>query len=177
MPLSKKKDSRNESPVDDGMTQPDPIYPVETETDQFGQYDMQAQDYDQYEAQANDYEQYGNNQDYVALDDQVYETQNYTDDYNQDYAYNDQTMYEDDQYIPINNDQGEYIPLNEEFSANEEYIPLDNNQSEESYIPLDDYSQEGFVNGEKIEHGDAKNYTLDLANSSFIPGCPASFFS
>ena len=29
---------------------------------------------------------------------------------------------------------------------------------------------EGFVNNEKIEHGDAKNYTLDLANSSFIPG-------
>ena len=29
---------------------------------------------------------------------------------------------------------------------------------------------EGFSNGEKIEHGDAKNYTLDLANSSFIPG-------
>ncbi len=29
---------------------------------------------------------------------------------------------------------------------------------------------EGFVDGEKIEHGDAKNYTLDLANSSFIPG-------
>ena len=29
---------------------------------------------------------------------------------------------------------------------------------------------EGYVNGEKIEHGDAKNYRLDLANSSFIPG-------
>ena len=29
---------------------------------------------------------------------------------------------------------------------------------------------EGNVNGEKIEHGDAKNYRLDLANSSFIPG-------
>ena len=29
---------------------------------------------------------------------------------------------------------------------------------------------EGFANGEKIEHGDAKNYTLDLAHSSFIPG-------
>ena len=29
---------------------------------------------------------------------------------------------------------------------------------------------EGFSNGEKIEHGDAKNYTLNLANSSFIPG-------
>ena len=29
---------------------------------------------------------------------------------------------------------------------------------------------EGFSNGEKIEHGDAKNYSLDLANSSFIPG-------
>ena len=29
---------------------------------------------------------------------------------------------------------------------------------------------DGFSNGEKIEHGDAKNYTLDLAHSSFIPG-------
>ena len=29
---------------------------------------------------------------------------------------------------------------------------------------------EGFSNGEKIEHGDAKNFTLDLGNSSFIPG-------
>ena len=29
---------------------------------------------------------------------------------------------------------------------------------------------DGYSNGEKIEHGDAKNYTLDLAHSSFIPG-------
>lgn len=29
---------------------------------------------------------------------------------------------------------------------------------------------EGFVGDEKIEHGDAKNYSLDLANSNFIPG-------
>lgn len=29
---------------------------------------------------------------------------------------------------------------------------------------------EGFVGDEKIEHGDGKNYTLDLANSNFIPG-------
>lgn len=29
---------------------------------------------------------------------------------------------------------------------------------------------EGFSNGEKIEHGDAKNFTLDLGNSTFIPG-------
>ena len=29
---------------------------------------------------------------------------------------------------------------------------------------------DGYSNGDKIEHGDAKNYTLDLANSSFIPG-------
>ena len=29
---------------------------------------------------------------------------------------------------------------------------------------------DGYSNGEKIEHGDAKNYTLDLANSNFIPG-------
>ncbi|MBR2069052.1 MAG: trigger factor [Candidatus Gastranaerophilales bacterium] len=29
---------------------------------------------------------------------------------------------------------------------------------------------EGFVGEEKIEHGSGKNYTLDLANSNFIPG-------
>lgn len=29
---------------------------------------------------------------------------------------------------------------------------------------------DGSVNGEPIEHGSAKNYTLDLANSNFIPG-------
>ena len=29
---------------------------------------------------------------------------------------------------------------------------------------------EGSVNGELIEHGSAKNYTLDLAHSNFIPG-------
>ena len=29
---------------------------------------------------------------------------------------------------------------------------------------------EGYSNGEKIEHGDAKNFTLDLGNSTFIPG-------
>lgn len=29
---------------------------------------------------------------------------------------------------------------------------------------------EGFANDKKIEHGDAKNYTMDLANSGFIPG-------
>ena len=29
---------------------------------------------------------------------------------------------------------------------------------------------EGFVDGTKIEHGDAKNYSMDLANSGFIPG-------
>ena len=58
---------------------------------------------------------------------------------------------------------------------------LDNllQQSAETIIVTDRKSQatdvvvfdfEGFANGEKIEHGDAKNYTLDLANSSFIPG-------
>lgn len=29
---------------------------------------------------------------------------------------------------------------------------------------------EGFVNDEKIEHGEGKNYSLDLAHSNFIPG-------
>ncbi|MBQ4113885.1 trigger factor [bacterium] len=41
-------------------------------------------------------------------------------------------------------------------------------KTEEKDIVVFDF--EGFSNGEKIEHGDAKNYTLDLANSSFIPG-------
>ncbi len=29
---------------------------------------------------------------------------------------------------------------------------------------------DGYVNGEKIEHGDGKNYTLDIAHSNFIKG-------
>ena len=29
---------------------------------------------------------------------------------------------------------------------------------------------DGYVDGEKIEHGDAKNYRMDLSNSNFIPG-------
>ena len=29
---------------------------------------------------------------------------------------------------------------------------------------------DGYVNEEKIEHGDGKNYTLDISNSRFIPG-------
>ena len=32
------------------------------------------------------------------------------------------------------------------------------------------FGVEGFVGEEKIEHGEGKNYTLDLANSNFIPG-------
>ena len=43
-----------------------------------------------------------------------------------------------------------------------------NRNTEATDIVVFDF--EGFSNGEKIEHGDAKNYTLDLANSSFIPG-------
>ena len=51
--------------------------------------------------------------------------------------------------------------------AAETVIVTDRN-SEATDIVVFDF--EGFSNGEKIEHGDAKNYTLDLANSSFIPG-------
>lgn len=29
---------------------------------------------------------------------------------------------------------------------------------------------DGYVDGEKIDHGEAKNYTMDLSNSNFIPG-------
>ena len=47
-------------------------------------------------------------------------------------------------------------------------VVVTDRKSEASDIVVFDF--EGFANGEKIEHGDAKNYTLDLANSSFIPG-------
>lgn len=47
-------------------------------------------------------------------------------------------------------------------------VVVTDRKSEATDIVVFDF--EGFVNGEKIEHGDAKNYTLDLANSSFIPG-------
>ncbi|MBE7711467.1 MAG: trigger factor [Cyanobacteria bacterium SIG31] len=47
-------------------------------------------------------------------------------------------------------------------------VVVTDRKSEANDIVVFDF--EGFANGEKIEHGDAKNYTLDLANSSFIPG-------
>ena len=81
---------------------------------------------------------------------------------------------------------GEYKGLNievEEYKTPEDALQksIDNllSQSAETIIVTDRVTDskdtvvfdfEGFVNGEKIEHGDAKNYTLDLANSSFIPG-------
>ena len=49
-----------------------------------------------------------------------------------------------------------------------ETVIVTDRKSEAKDIVVFDF--EGFANGEKIEHGDAKNYTLDLANSSFIPG-------
>ena len=49
-----------------------------------------------------------------------------------------------------------------------ETVIVTDRKTESSDIVVFDF--EGFSNGEKIEHGDAKNYTLDLANSSFIPG-------
>ena len=49
-----------------------------------------------------------------------------------------------------------------------ETVIVTDRNSEATDIVVFDF--EGFSNGEKIEHGDAKNYTLDLANSSFIPG-------
>ncbi len=49
-----------------------------------------------------------------------------------------------------------------------ETVVVTDRKSEPTDIVVFDF--EGFANGEKIEHGDAKNYTLDLANSSFIPG-------
>lgn len=53
-------------------------------------------------------------------------------------------------------------------SQSAETIVVTDRNTEAKDIVVFDF--EGFANGEKIEHGDAKNYTLDLANSSFIPG-------
>ncbi len=46
-------------------------------------------------------------------------------------------------------------------------LVVDRNTKAEDVIVFDFV---GYSNGEKIEHGDAKNYTMDLANSNFIPG-------
>ena len=46
-------------------------------------------------------------------------------------------------------------------------LVVDRNTEAEDVIVFD---FEGFVDGNKIEHGDAKNYSMDLANSGFIPG-------
>lgn len=46
-------------------------------------------------------------------------------------------------------------------------LVVDRNTTAEDVIVFD---FEGFANDKKIEHGDAKNYTMDLANSGFIPG-------
>lgn len=49
-----------------------------------------------------------------------------------------------------------------------ELVKVTDRKSKADDIVVFDF--EGFSNGEKIEHGDAKNYSLDLAHSSFIPG-------
>lgn len=46
-------------------------------------------------------------------------------------------------------------------------LVVDRNSKADDIIVFD---FDGYVNGEKIEHGEAKNYTMDLANSNFIPG-------
>lgn len=58
--------------------------------------------------------------------------------------------------------------LNGLLEQSAETVVVTDRNTENKDIVLFDF--EGFSNGEKIEHGDAKNYTLDLANSSFIPG-------
>ena len=51
-------------------------------------------------------------------------------------------------------------------SAKLELVVDRNTQADDIVV----FDFDGYSNGEKIEHGDAKNYTLDLAHSSFIPG-------
>ncbi len=51
-------------------------------------------------------------------------------------------------------------------SAKLELVSDRNTQADDVIV----FDFEGFVDGNKIEHGDAKNYSMDLANSGFIPG-------
>ena len=51
-------------------------------------------------------------------------------------------------------------------SAKLEIVSDRNTQADDVIV----FDFEGFVDGNKIEHGDAKNYSMDLANSGFIPG-------
>lgn len=46
-------------------------------------------------------------------------------------------------------------------------LVVDRNTVKDDVIVFD---FDGYSNGEKIEHGEAKNYSMDLANSNFIPG-------
>lgn len=46
-------------------------------------------------------------------------------------------------------------------------LVVDRNTKDDDVVVFD---FDGYSNDEKIEHGDAKNYTLDLAHSNFIPG-------
>ena len=80
------------------------------------------------------------------------------------------------QYKGMTIDVEEYIPPDDAFdkslnnlmtqSAKLEVV-VDRKTKADDVIVFD---FDGYVDGEKIEHGDAKNYTMDLANSSFIPG-------
>jgi len=51
-------------------------------------------------------------------------------------------------------------------SATLELIVDRNTKADDTVV----FDFDGYSNGEKIEHGDAKNYSLDLAHSNFIPG-------
>lgn len=61
--------------------------------------------------------------------------------------------------------QKELDELLEKFST---LKPVEDRETNEKDIVVMDF--EGFVDGEAIKNGDAKNYMLDLGNSNFIPG-------
>jgi len=58
--------------------------------------------------------------------------------------------------------------INEMLEQHAELVVVTDRKTVNTDIIVFDF--EGFSNGEKIEHGDAKNFTLDLGNSTFIPG-------
>jgi len=157
----KKKSSKGEAPVDDGMVQPEQIdeYPQP----QYDNYDSQQYYSEDYvnENQYND--QYSYEEQYQPIEEYSAEQENPVeyDEYNQ---YNDNyipTEYEDSQY------QDSYIPQDEQnfegyvnseqynFDENaqtEEYIPLqdENYDSADTYIPLNDYNEESFAGEEYV---------------------------
>ena len=79
--------------------------------------------------------------------------------------YKGQTVEVDEYKIP---DDAVEKSINQMLERYAETVVVTDRKTNNTDIIVFDF--DGYSNGEKIEHGDAKNFTLDLSNSSFIPG-------